>query len=88
MSYSRGKVDLTKADPSSLGYSNWYSADGSNAKHWERDLDLKYVVQSGQAKDLAVRLQWATHRVGNGYGGIDSDTDEYRVIVDYPINVF
>jgi hypothetical protein len=46
------------------------------------------VVQSGQAKDLAVRLQWATNRGGNGYGAIDSDTDEYRVIVDYPINVF
>lgn len=88
VSYSRGTVDLTKVDPGSKGYASWYSADGRNAKHWERDLDLKYVVQSGQAKDLAVRLQWATNRGGNGYGAIDTDTDEYRMIVDYPINVF
>ncbi|GGK28118.1 outer membrane porin, OprD family [Pseudomonas koreensis] len=88
VSYSRGTVDLTKVDPASKGYASWYSADGRNAKHWERDIDLKYVVQSGQAKDLAVRLQWASNRGGNGYGAIDTDTDEYRVIVDYPINVF
>ncbi|VVQ26698.1 hypothetical protein PS943_00002 [Pseudomonas fluorescens] len=25
---------------------------------------------------------------GNGYDALDQDTDEYRVIVDYPLNVF
>lgn len=88
LSYSRGELDLTKVDPQSRGYASWYSADGKNAKHWERDLDLKYVVQGGSAKELAVRLQWATNRGGNGYGALDNDTDEYRVIIDYPINVF
>ncbi|QZI71803.1 OprD family porin [Pseudomonas protegens] len=88
LSYSRGELDLTQVDPASRGYANWYSADGKHAKHWERDFDLKYVVQGGTAKDLAVRLQWATNRGGNGYGALDNDTDEYRMIVDYPINVF
>ena len=88
VSYSRGETDLTKVDPDSKGYASWYSADGKHAKHWERDIDLKYVVQGGTAKDLAVRLQWATNRGGNGYGALDQDTDEYRVIIDYPINVF
>jgi hypothetical protein len=88
LSYSRGELDLTKVDPHSRGYANWYSAGGEHARHWERDLDLKYVVQGGKAKDLAVRLQWATNRGGNGYGALDNDTDEYRVIVDYPFNVF
>ncbi|WP_207286071.1 OprD family outer membrane porin [Pseudomonas sp. FW300-N2A2] len=88
VSYSRGELDLTKADPDSRGYASWYSADGKNAKHWERDIDLKYVVQGGKTKDLAVRLQWATNRGGNGYGALDQDTDEYRLIVDYPLNVF
>lgn len=88
VSYSRGETDLTKVDPDSKGYASWYSADGKHAKHWERDIDLKYVVQEGKAKDLALRLQWATNRGGNGYGALDQDTDEYRVIVDYPINVF
>ena len=88
VSYSRGETDLTKVDPDSKGYASWYSADGKHAKHWERDIDLKYVVQQGQAKDLSLRLQWATNRGGNGYGALDQDTDEYRVIVDYPFNVF
>lgn len=88
VSYSRGELDLTKADPDSPGYASWYSADGKNARHWERDIDLKYVVQGGKAKNLALRLQWATNRGGNGYGALDQDTDEYRVIVDYPLNVF
>jgi hypothetical protein len=88
LSYSRGELDLTKVDPDSRGYASWYSADGKNARHWERDIDLKYVIQGGKAKDLAVRMQWATNRGGNGYGALDQDTDEYRVIVDYPLNVF
>jgi len=88
VSYSQGKLDLTKVDPDSPGYASWYSADGKNARHWERDIDLKYVVQGGKAKNLALRLQWATNRGGNGYGVLDQDTDEYRVIVDYPLNVF
>ena len=88
VSYSRGTLDLSKVDPNSPGYANWYNEDGKHARHWERDLDLQYVVQGGKAKDLALRLQWATHRGGNGYGALDSDTDEYRVIVDYPLNVF
>lgn len=88
VSYSRGTLDLTKIDPDSRGYASYYNAEGKNAKHWERDLDLRYVVQGGKAKDLAVRLQWATNRGGNGYGALDTDTDEYRVIVDYPLNVF
>lgn len=88
VSYSRGELDLTKVDPDSPGYASWYSADGKNARHWERDIDLNYVVQGGKAKNLALRLQWATNRGGNGYGALDQDTDEYRVIVDYPLNVF
>ncbi|MGZ3009572.1 OprD family outer membrane porin, partial [Pseudomonas aeruginosa] len=51
-------------------------------------LDLQYVVQGGPAKDLSLRLRWATHRGTGGYSAVDNDIDEYRVIVDYPIDVF
>ena len=88
VSYSRGELDLSKVDPQSAGYgATWYNADGRHAKHWERDFDVQYVVQGGTAKDLAVHLQWATHRGGNGYGSLDQDTHEYRVIVDYPLDL-
>jgi putative salt-induced outer membrane protein YdiY len=82
-------MDLTKATTAAdSGYGSYYNADGSDAKHWERDVDLKYVVQSGKAKNLSVRLRWATDRGGDGYQTVDHNIDEYRVIVDYPINVF
>lgn len=88
VSYSRGELDLTKVDPNSPGYGGYYSADGKHATHWERDLDMRYVVQQGPAKNLAVRARWANHRGGNGYNAMDQDIDELRLIVDYPIEVF
>ncbi|MBA1188920.1 OprD family porin [Pseudomonas entomophila] len=88
VSYSRGEIDLTKADRTSSGYGNWYNPDGKDAHHWERDLDVRYVVQEGQFKDLAVQLRYASHRGSQGYSWVDNDLDEYRVIVDYPLNVF
>jgi len=86
LSYSRGEADLTKAAQNSPGY-DYYNADGKNAKHWERDLDIKYVFQEGDLKDLSVLVRYATHRAGQGYSEVD-DNDELRVIVDYPVNVF
>ncbi|UCO98397.1 OprD family porin [Metapseudomonas lalkuanensis] len=88
VAYSRGELDLTKVDPNSPGYGYWFSADGKDAKHWERDLDIRYVVQQGPAKDLALRARWANHRGGDGYSAVDNDIDELRLIVDYPIEVF
>lgn len=88
VAYSRGELDLTKVDPNSAGYGSYYSADGKHAKHWERDLDVKYVVQNGQAKNLAVRARWANHRGGNNYNTMDQDIDELRLIIDYPLEIF
>ena len=88
LSYTRGTMDLTKATTAADSGYSYYNVDGKDAKHWERDADLKYVVQGGPAKNLGVRLRWATNRGGDGYKAVDHNADEYRVIVDYPINVF
>jgi hypothetical protein len=89
LAYTRGTMDLTKATTAAdSAYSYYFNADGQDAKHWERDLDVKYVVQQGSAKNLGVRLRWATDRGGDGYKTVDHNLDEYRVIVDYPINIF
>ena len=86
LSYSRGKADLTKASQDTQYYA-FYNADGENARHWERDFDVKYVFQQGQLKDLSVLLRYATHRANAAYSNIQ-DNNEFRVIVDYPLNVF
>ncbi|UZJ60216.1 OprD family porin [Pseudomonas sp. KU26590] len=52
-------------------------------KRWERDIEAKYVVQTGTLKDLSLRLRQATTRAT----AFESDLDEVRLIVEYPISV-
>lgn len=79
-------VDASHYDGGPNGAYGWYSAglDGQKGEHWERDLEANYVVQSGPAKDLSVRVRYATHRAN----GFDSDVDELRVITQYPLDIF
>lgn len=56
---------------------------GSGGKHWERDIDLKYVVQSGAAKDLSVQLSHVTHRANEAQAG--DDIDRIYVVIQYPL---
>ncbi len=75
------KIDGTDADPVG-GYAGLQGADG---EHWERDFDAKYVIQSGSAKDLSIRLRQATHRSNDAQG--EDDIDEVRVIIEYPLEI-
>lgn len=63
---------------------SYYSADGE-AKHHETNLEAKYVVQSGPAKDLSFRIRQAFHSA-NQYQA-DGDAKEFRLIIDYPISI-
>lgn len=74
-------IDGTDADPNG-GYAGFQGADG---KHWERNFDVKYVVQSGSAKDLSFRVRQATHRSNEAQG--EDDVDEVRVIIEYPLEI-
>ncbi|WP_338521523.1 OprD family porin [Pseudomonas batumici] len=49
---------------------------------------VKYVVQSGPAKDLSVKLRSSILRVSNKSSEYNVSGNEVRVYVDYPINVF
>ena len=70
-------------DPSSP-YAKLGFQDGQ--RHWERDLELRYVVQSGKAKNLAFRLVYAMTR-GNS-AEPRGDMNEVRIITQYPFKVF
>ncbi|MCQ9427050.1 OprD family porin [Pseudomonas sp. LJDD11] len=56
----------------------------------EREIfsQLTYVVQSGPAKDLSLRLRNSFLRVSEDAKGYNREGNETRIFVDYPINVF
>jgi hypothetical protein len=58
---------------------------GSSARgsEWERDIEFKYVVQSGPAKNLYVRLRNASFR-----SDFARNADENRVIVGYTLPIW
>ena len=65
--------------------------DGSNRGDGdERELfsQLTYVVQSGPAKDRALRLRNSWLRVSDNASNYNVGGNETRIFIDYPINVF
>lgn len=56
----------------------------------EREIfnQFKYVVQSGPAKNLSVKLRSSILRVSNKSSDYNSSGNELRVFVDYPIQIF
>ena len=79
--YIRG--DNVEGDRVPVGSPYAYYAD--NEKHWERDVDVRYVVQAGVAKDLSFTLRQGTHRIS---GTSDGNVDHIRLITEYPFNLF
>jgi imipenem/basic amino acid-specific outer membrane pore len=63
------------------------TAETSNGKEWERDIEAKYVIQSGPAKDLSLRVRQATYRSSDGVYYGSASIDELRMIAQYPLNI-
>ncbi|GAC1031668.1 OprD family porin [Pseudomonas sp. No.21] len=55
----------------------------TDQKRWERDIEAKYVVQTGSLKDMSFRIRQANTRATQ----YESDLDEFRLIVEYPLSV-
>ena len=80
--YVRGsQIDGTHVDPRG-GYA--YLGYGKGGKHWERDLEARYVVQSGTAKGAILSLRHNLHRGNTAQAELD--TDQIRLAVEYPLN--
>jgi hypothetical protein len=56
---------------------------GDEAKEWERDIDLGYVIQSGPLKNVGLRVRNVAYR-----GSHTTDLDENRVIVNYTLKIW
>lgn len=62
---------------------SWTAKGDKKGKEWEYNIDARYVVQSGSAKDLSFRVRHATYRSSD----LADDRNEVRVIVQYPLNI-
>lgn len=60
-------------------------ANGDEGKEWERDVEFKYVIQTGSLKDLSLRLRNATYRTD--YEQSARDVDEVRLIASYNFSI-
>lgn len=60
------------------------STDTGEGKEREWDVEAKYVVQEGAAKDLSVRLRHAKYWANSNYG---TDLTDLRLIVEYPLSI-
>ncbi|SDU14537.1 imipenem/basic amino acid-specific outer membrane pore [Pseudomonas pohangensis] len=86
-----GQANGTGADCSSKGA--YCGAMGHSGDEWERDLEVKYVIQEGAAKDLSFRVRQATWRSNqdfdSGYFGSNgaNAVDEIRIITEYPLDI-
>jgi len=78
--YVRGSgIDGSHA-PADGAYAGMY---GRGGRHWERDSELRYVFQSGPAKDLSLYLSQVSHRADAAQGG--DDIDRLYLIIEYPL---
>lgn len=89
--YVRGsQIDGTHA-PQGGAYNPFDESAGTNVpqqgdggRHWERDIDLRYIVQSGSAKGLSLQLSHVSHRANSAQAG--DDIDRVYVVIEYPLN--
>jgi imipenem/basic amino acid-specific outer membrane pore len=81
--YAHGDgIDGTKMAADSPYRAYGYGEDG---RHHETNVEAKYVVQSGPAKDLSFRIRQAWHRANADQA--EGNVDEFRLIVDYPLSI-
>ncbi|HCN63840.1 MAG TPA: outer membrane porin, OprD family [Pseudomonas sp.] len=65
------------------------STDTGEGKEHEFNFESKYVMQEGPAKDLSFRLRSAVYRNNGNYNVASGNTDnnDVRIIVEYPLNI-
>lgn len=84
VAYTRGSgIDYKRAGNIYNGFLGTGSAGG---KHWERDVLVRYTVQDGQAKGLALELRWGMHRANQAQGELN--VNQVRLLAEMPMKIF
>lgn len=60
---------------------------GEEGKEHELDFETKYVLQSGPAKDLSLRIRSAFYRSNDAVATSGADNNDFRFIVEYPLSI-
>lgn len=81
--YLRGSGGKGSGLDADSAYYRFGYRDG--ARHWERNTDVQYVVQSGPVKSLRLKARYAVHR--SNAAEPRGDMDEIRLIVEYPFKL-
>ncbi|MCI8211246.1 hypothetical protein AUC61_17095 [Pseudomonas sp. S25] len=85
------KIDGTHAaqggayNPFDSDTGRYQPIQGKGGRHWERDIDLKYTVQSGPAKDLSLNVSHVSHRANTAQAG--DDIDRLYLVIEYPLDL-
>ncbi|MDR0276490.1 MAG: OprD family porin [Paucimonas sp.] len=88
----QGRYDLNMASYGVPGLSfmtryvkgdNINTATGEGKEH-EWNLESKYVLQDGPAKDLSLRVRYAVYRATSNYS---VDNNDLRLIIEYPLSI-
>lgn len=72
---------------------NIRTTEGPEGRERELNVEVRYVVQNGAAKDLSMRLRIAYFRANDAYiqaannNDIGPGNDDIRFIVNYPLNI-
>lgn len=84
VAYTRGSgIDYRHAGSI---YNGFLGTGGSGGKHWARDAIVKYTVQEGQAKGMALQLRWSVHRANQAQGELN--VNQVRLIAEMPMKIF
>lgn len=84
IAYTRGSgIDYRNAGSVYTGY---LGASSNGGKHWERDVLMRYTVQQGTAKGLALQVRWGMHRNNAAQGELN--VNQVRLLAEMPVRIF
>ncbi len=84
LAYTRGSgIDYRRMNSVYTGY---LGMPGAHGKHWERDMIVRYTVQQGMTKGLALQLRYSAHRANKAQGELDAN--QIRLVAEMPLSIF
>ncbi|WP_407713559.1 OprD family outer membrane porin [Comamonas testosteroni] len=83
IAYTRGSgIDNSRLN---VVYASYLGYSGTQGKHWERDLLLRYTVQHGVAKHLNLQLRYGVHRTNKAQG--EANMNQLRLQAELPFKI-